>query len=346
MLCGGMLLVGASAGATLNNQIAGLHTGTGDASLWYPPIYLLPVKNLCKNCSSSGIFQNNSSQELWPLYTFSSITNRLTTIHEGSSVEDWHYINSELNPADLASRGMYVNCDEEKISRWFQGPEFLSKPTSEWPESRNLKCKTKPDEMASKAVHATVINEDSLKCSLTNRYSTWTKLKRVVGWVILTCKKFKQKKNGEINKDIPLSKEILNEAEKLIVQSEQQNYFTEEVKSMKDTKTLNVGKGSPLYKLDPIITEGVLRVGGRLKNSVIPFERKHQIILPKQFNVSKLIYRTKLCEQKMADLPKERVTSEEPPFTKVGIDYFGPFEVKRCRTTVKHYGVIFAWYIP
>lgn len=38
MLCGGMLLVGASAGATLNNQIAGLHTGTGDASLWYPPI--------------------------------------------------------------------------------------------------------------------------------------------------------------------------------------------------------------------------------------------------------------------------------------------------------------------
>lgn len=67
-----------------------------------------------------------------------------------------------------------------------------------------------------------------------------------------------------------MSKEILNEAEKLIIHSEQQNYFSEEINSMKDTKLLNVGKGSPLYKLDPVITEGVTRVGGRqeLSNTV------------------------------------------------------------------------------
>ncbi|XP_047489108.1 uncharacterized protein LOC125039313 [Penaeus chinensis] len=175
------------------------------------------------------------------------VANRLTTIHEGSNVEDWHYIASDLNPADLASRGMHGNCDEEKISRWFQGPEFLSKPMSEWPESRNFKCTIIPDEMASKVVHATVIKEDSFMSSLTR---------------------------------------------------------------------------------------------GRLKNSAIPFERKHQIILPKQSDVSKLIVR-EAHVKKMADLPKERVTPEEPPFTKVGKDYFGPFEVKRGRTTVKRYGVIF-----
>ncbi|XP_047474085.1 uncharacterized protein LOC125028654 [Penaeus chinensis] len=254
------------------------------------------------------------------------VTNRLTTIHEGSNVEDWHYIASDLNPADLASRGMHGNCDEDKISRWFQGPEFLSKPMSEWPESRNFKCTIIPDEMASKVAHATVIKEDSFMSSLTNRYSTWTKLKRIVGWVILECRKFKQKKNGEIDKDIILSKEILNEAEKVIVQLEQQNYFSEETKSMKDTKTLNVGKGSPLYKLDPIITLGVLRVGGRLNNCLRGNTRS--------FCLNSLM-------PKMADLPKERVTPEEPPFTKVGMDYFGPFEVKRGRNTVKRYGVIF-----
>lgn len=43
----------------------------------------------------------------------------------------------------------------------------------------------------------------------------------------------------------------------------------------------------------------------------------------------------------MADLPKERVTPDLPPFTNVGVDYFGPIEVKRGRAMVKRYGVIF-----
>ena len=46
-------------------------------------------------------------------------------------------------------------------------------------------------------------------------------------------------------------------------------------------------------------------------------------------------------QQQMADLPLDRVSPDEPPFTYVGIDYFGPFGVKRGRTVVKRYGVIF-----
>ena len=49
-----------------------------------------------------------------------------------------------------------------------------------------------------------------------------------------------------------------------------------------------------------------------------------------------------VCCQKMADLPKERVTPRQPPFSHVGIDYFGPFVVKQGRSQVKGYDCIFA----
>ena len=46
-------------------------------------------------------------------------------------------------------------------------------------------------------------------------------------------------------------------------------------------------------------------------------------------------------EQKMADLPSERLTPDRPPFTFVGIDYFGPFLVRLKRSSVKRYGCLF-----
>ena len=43
----------------------------------------------------------------------------------------------------------------------------------------------------------------------------------------------------------------------------------------------------------------------------------------------------------MAELPRSRVQSDEPAFTRVGMDYFGPFEIKCGRSIRKKYGVIF-----
>lgn len=49
----------------------------------------------------------------------------------------------------------------------------------------------------------------------------------------------------------------------------------------------------------------------------------------------------RIGEQKMADLPEHRVTPDLPPFSHVGIDYFGPLEVKKGQFLEKHWGVIF-----
>lgn len=51
--------------------------------------------------------------------------------------------------------------------------------------------------------------------------------------------------------------------------------------------------------------------------------------------------RTSNSAKKMADLPISRLACDSPPFTCVGTDYFGPVEVKRVRSLVKRYGVLF-----
>ena len=43
----------------------------------------------------------------------------------------------------------------------------------------------------------------------------------------------------------------------------------------------------------------------------------------------------------MANLPKDMLQAYSPPFSYVGVDYFGPMQVKHSRKTEKRYGCLF-----
>ena len=177
----------------------------------------------------------------------------------------------------------------------------------------------------------------------------------------------------------------LADAERSVVIYVQRQAFSPEIATLQLIPP-RVLKSSNLCRLDPVLDEGILRVGGRLHKSAMPEESKHPCILPKESHVSTLLLRHihersghsgrnhmlselrkrywvikgnsvarkvlskcvmcrrvrgKAGEQKMADLPLERVLPDLPPFTNVGVDYFGPIEVRRGRSTIKRYGVLF-----
>ncbi|XP_067023048.1 uncharacterized protein [Acropora muricata] len=63
-------------------------------------------------------------------HTFES--NRLTIIHDGSTPQQWRYVNREDNPADDGSKGLKLDV-LTKNDRWLTGPKFLFEEEECWP---------------------------------------------------------------------------------------------------------------------------------------------------------------------------------------------------------------------
>ena len=85
-----------------------------------------------------------------------------------------------------------------------------------------------------------------------------------------------------------ISSKELDEAEVPVVREVQQEAFQEEIRTLKGG--ISVGHSNKLSPLCPFIDDaGTLRLGGRLKNFNIPYASKHQPILPKNHQVTRII---------------------------------------------------------
>ncbi|KIH43949.1 hypothetical protein ANCDUO_26038, partial [Ancylostoma duodenale] len=57
----------------------------------------------------------------------------LATFTSADIQTKFYYVQSEINPADCATRGLSKK--EAKSHIWWQGPPFLQQPPSEWPKA-------------------------------------------------------------------------------------------------------------------------------------------------------------------------------------------------------------------
>ena len=214
------------------------------------------------------------------------VANRVTDIREVSSPSSWRHVPSEENPADILSRGVM---DPEALNNtnWFTGPSFLMKDEEHWPDVAVADLDSDDPEIRQKSVlFAMCVIDEPTGIDL-KRISNWLRLKRVVAWVlrfVSNCAIPKMTRKV----DTVLSLDELNAAEAHIVKEVQQEAFQDELRTIRGGETVpHTNKLSPLC---PFLDEtGTLRVGGRLKNINIPYHSKHQPILPKQHQVTRII---------------------------------------------------------
>ena len=90
------------------------------------------------------------------------VANRLAIIHEGSNSGNWNYINTKLNPADIASRGISAD-DLVSGNKWIAPPEFLFKDRSYWPISQDVDLEPDENDKEVKKIvsRATVVTESN-----------------------------------------------------------------------------------------------------------------------------------------------------------------------------------------
>tara|TARA_B110000881_G_scaffold142907_1_gene126249 strand:- start:157 stop:5301 length:5145 start_codon:yes stop_codon:yes gene_type:complete len=331
------------------------------------------------------------------------VANRVEVIRERSTPSQWRHVGTAQNPADECSRGQSV----EKFltnQRWTRGPEFLWQEETKWPDQSwlynhdNDATQLGDDPEVKVSVHAVKVEgfEDPID-KLLQHFSKYHSLKRAVAHLLRLKRVLMQKVNDKETRntqleplpalrrrDHPLTVKDLQDAEEAIIRYVQREAFPKEIETLEASG--NINKSSPIYRLDPILEDDILKIGGRLGLGDLPPEAKHPMILPRRSVVSSLILRqiheqsahsgrnqilstlqqrywivgansaarkmmngcvvcrrqrAKIMEQKMANLPADRIAPDEPPFSKVGMDYFGPLQVKRGRSQVKRYGVVF-----
>ncbi|XP_053686452.1 uncharacterized protein LOC128735990 [Sabethes cyaneus] len=111
--------------------------------------------------------------------------------------------------------------------------------------------------------------------SFFSNYSNFRKLQRIVGYIRRFADNYRKQNPADRELRSHLAVHELRRATETIIHVVQHAHFTDEIKQVLDNESCKM-----LGNLCPIYTNGLLRVGGRLDRSQLPFESRHQIMLP------------------------------------------------------------------
>lgn len=293
------------------------------------------------------------------------VSNRVSYVQDKIPPDRWFHIKSQLNPADIASRGA-LPAELINNTSWWAGPDFLKLPPNLWPVSHVCSLDTQEiSKEKRKNVILTVTKPADIQEILINKFSKLNTLLRVTAYLLRFIQNCKTPSNKKLT---PFAFRELNVALMFLIKYEQFMHFQDVIKKLNRSARLP----KPLQKLSLFIdSEGILRVGGRLHNSPFSFDKKHPALLHKNSKLTTSIIenihlkylhagvqtvqyflyqnfwilsakrtiqsvlsrcvkcfrvKPKTFAPFMGNLPKERIIQNKP-FSHSGVDYAGPFSI-------------------
>ena len=119
--------------------------------------------------------------------------NRIQQIKEKTDVQQWRYVPAKENPADDASRGLTV-AREISSSRWFQGPRFLWQEDKIWEKQTVYEELSEDDPEIKKDIKVcAIIKNKNIIDRLSEKVSSWSKMKRIIAIALCYKKRLLQK---------------------------------------------------------------------------------------------------------------------------------------------------------
>ncbi|XP_055613967.1 uncharacterized protein LOC129760346 [Uranotaenia lowii] len=225
---------------------------------------------------------------VWTTYVANRVS-KIQTITQGCK---WSHVPGIENPADLISRGVSPsNIVENQF--WWRGPAWLQESPESWPQAPAFCVQGEGEEELRRTTVVAVASEvEEFVTSYISNSSSFIDLIRKTAY-FLRLKTFLRNKlrnsSAEPNRSF-LSVLELKLAEFDLISKIQKVAFADEWKALAEEKP--VSRSSPMRWYNPFLTsEGVIRLGGRLRNSDEPHEAKYPIALPARHLFSTLLIR-------------------------------------------------------
>ena len=243
----------------------------------FSPLFNVDIMQ-CWTDSLAAKYWIKGVSRYWKLF----VENRVQEIRKLVDPQLWSHCPGSQNPADIPTREMNVEQFKQNTI-WWHGPKWLLGTEREWPNSsisdtlpqECLDEMKHPQRTEKTAVLKTTVTAPSIRNFIDyDRFSDYQKLLRVAAYVLRFIRNCRNKVRGNQEE---LSVDEINDAEIIIIREARGSFDEDHLQKIENTLGTFVDSNM------------LIRCEGRLKNSSLPFDSRHPILMPRHHKITSLL---------------------------------------------------------